>query len=62
MDRTLPVPTAGDRVLEITNYATGEVAHRSIVTGWPERRIDKLIDGMSINMDHEHWTVIDRTV
>ena len=57
-----PDPKPGDRVLEITNDETGKVAHRSIVTGWPERRIDKLADGMSINLDHDHWSIIDRTV
>jgi hypothetical protein len=59
---SLPTPSPGDRVLEITRDATGEVAHRSIVTGWPERRIDKLANGMSINLDHNHWSIIDRTV
>lgn len=58
----LPEAKPGDRVLEVTHRATGEVGHRSIVTGQSERQIDKLDNGMSINLDHANWKIVDRVV
>lgn len=62
MPEEIPPVKAGDRVLEITNRETGEVGHRSIVTGWADRQVAQLERGMSINLDHANWYVNDRTV
>jgi hypothetical protein len=55
-------PKPGDSVVEITRIADGHVEHRSIVTGQSERSVDRLVMGMMINLDHEHWYVNERTI
>jgi sulfur relay (sulfurtransferase) DsrC/TusE family protein len=58
----IPAAKAGDVVLEIVHDETGEIGHRSIVTDWSERQIDKLATGMSINLDHDNWSVVERVL
>lgn len=44
----------------IVKSGTGEVVKESDVTGWPERRIDKLMDGMSINLNWDAYHIENR--
>lgn len=62
MADTLPAVKPGDLVVEIVNDETGEIGHRSIVTGWSERQVDKLVGGMSINLDHDRWSIVEREI
>ena len=36
------------------------IVKTSDVTGWPQRRIDKLVDGIEINLNHDEFHVEER--
>lgn len=44
----------------IVKTDTGEVVKESDVTGWSERRIEKLMDGMSINLNWDSYHISER--
>lgn len=48
------------QTVAIVKSATGEAVREFDVTGRTERQIDKLIDGISINLDHENYHVEER--
>lgn len=55
-------PKPGDRVVEIVRRSDGHVEYRTIVTGQSDRQIDRLVNGMSINLDHVNWSVVERDI
>ena len=44
--------------LEITEFSTGNVVKRIDVTGKSERTIDKIDDGLNINLNHDKYYTI----
>lgn len=54
--------SAPKQIVVIAQKGTGKVVKQSDVTGWPERRIDKLMDGMSINLDHDQYYIAQREI
>ncbi len=50
----------GKHTVCIVKTDTGKVVKESDVTGWPERRIDKLMDGMSINLNWDDYHISER--
>ena len=44
------------KYLEIIEDKTKEVASRMDVTGMSERQIDKILDGVSINLNHNEYS------
>lgn len=55
-------PKPGDRVVEIARRSDGYVEYRTVVTGKSDRQIDRLVNGMSINLDHVNWSVVERDI
>lgn len=50
------------QIVVIAQKGTGKVVKEFDVTGWSERRADKLMDGMSINLDHDRYYISQRDV
>lgn len=48
------------KYIEIINDKTKEVHLRSDVTGKSDRYIDRVISGMSINLNHSEFSIITR--
>lgn len=48
------------QIVVIAKSETGEVVKEFDVTGWSERRADKLMDGISINLNHDEYYVEQR--
>jgi hypothetical protein len=49
------------RILRIMEYGTGEVAKELDVSGMPDRMVEKIIQGININLNHERYYIADET-
>lgn len=41
------------KYIEVIEFKTNKVTHRIDVTGKPERQIERVEDGLNINLNHE---------
>lgn len=48
------------RLVEIIRFGTGETVESFDVTDYSERQIERLISGMSINLNHDEFYIQER--